>query len=172
MKKLYLNNWNVNAAKILDEIDRQVKELGGEPATEEGFGEFYFEKEFIEVEAKDGSTLISKHADVFGVYTKFVLGNMYYYIELDDNPFMDFFFTKANRNYKWNNRYGAVLPKNLFKYNEYQLYTDEQIKETAKTILDWALQARENNIFDDKRVFGKLITESEWKAKQNKKEVK
>lgn len=172
MKKLYLSNWSVNATKILDEIDRQVKELGGEPATEEGFGEFYFEKEFIEVEAKDGSTFISKHADVFGVYTEFVLGNMYYYIELDDNPFMDFFFTKANRNYKWNNRYGAVLPKNLFKYNEYQLYTDEQIKETAKTILDWALQARENNIFDDKRVFGKLITESEWKAKQNKKEVK
>lgn len=55
--------------------------------------------------------------------------------------------------------------------NEFQLYTDEQIKETAKAILDWALQARENNICsNDKRVFGKLITESEWKSKQ--KEVK
>lgn len=171
MKKLYLNNWNVNATKILDEIDRQVKELGGEPAAESGIEEYYFAKEPIEVEAKDGSTFISKHADVFGVYTHFVIGNMYYYIELDDNPFMDYYFTKANRYYKWNNRYGATLPKNLFKYNEFQLYTDEQIKETAKTILDWALQARENNICrDDKRVFGKLITESEWKSKQ--KEVK
>lgn len=171
MKKLYLSNWNVNATKILDEIDRQVKELGGEPASQIGFEEYYFAKEPIEVEAKDGSTFISKHADVFGVYTKFVIGNMYYYIELDDNPFMDFYFTKANRDYKWNNRYGAILPKNLFKYNEFQLYTDEQIKETAKAILDWAFEARENNICrDDKRVFGKLITESEWKAKQ--KEVK
>ena len=95
-----------------------------------------------------------------------VIGNMYYYIGLNDNPFMDFDFTKANRDYKWNNRYGAVLPKNLFKYNEFQLYTDEQIKETAKEILDWTLQARENNIYNDKRVFGKLITESEWKSKQ------
>lgn len=170
MKKLYLNNWNVNATKILDEIDRQVKELGGEPATEFG-QDYYFTKELVEVEAKDGSTFISKHADVFGVYTKFVIGNMYYYIELDDNPFMDFFFTKANRYYKWNNRFGAILPKNLFKYNEYQLYTDEQIRETAKTILDWAFATKENEIdYADKRVFGKLITESEWKSKQ--KEVK
>ena len=170
MKKLYLNNWNVNATKILDEIDRQVKELGGEPVAEFGH-DYYFAKEPIEVEAKDGSTFISKHADVFGVYTKFVIGNMYYYIELDDNPFMDFAFTKANRDYKWNNRFGSTLPKNLFKYNEFQLYTDEQIKETAKSILDWALQARENNICrNDNRVFGKLITESEWKSKQ--KEVK
>lgn len=170
MKKLYLSNWNVNATKILDEIDRQVKELGGEPAAEIGLEEYYFAKEPIEVEAKDGSTFISKHADVFGVYTHFVIGNMYYYIELDDNSFMDFYFTKANRYYKWNNRYGTTLPKNLFKYNEFQLYTDEQIKETAKAILDWALQARENNIYNDKRVFGRLITESEWKSKQ--KEVK
>lgn len=170
MKKLYLSNWNVNATKILDEIDRQMKELGGELVAEFGH-DYYFAKDFIEVEAKDGSTFISKHADVFGVYTHFVIGNMYYYIELDDNPFMDFYFTKANRDYKWNNRYGAILPKNLFKYNEFQLYTDEQIKETAKAILDWALQARENNICsNDKRVFGKLITESEWKSKQ--KEVK
>ena len=170
MKKLYLNNWNVNATKILDEIDRQVKELGGELASQFGH-DYYFAKEPIEVEAKDGSTFISKHADVFGVYTKFVIGNMYYYIELDDNPFMDFFFTKANRNYKWNNRFGAILPKNLFKYNEFQLYTDEQIKETAKTILDWAFATKENEIdYNDNRVFGKLITESEWKSKQ--KEVK
>ena len=136
-----------------------------------GYVIWYRRKEPIEVEAKDGSTFISKHADVFGVYTKFVIGNMYYYIELDDNPFMDFAFTKANRYYTWNNRYGAILPKNLFKYNEFQLYTDEQIKETAKAILDWAFAARENNICrNDKRVFGKLITESEWKSKQ--KEVK
>lgn len=166
MKKLYLNNWNVNATKILDEIDRQVKELGGEPASQFGH-DYYFAKEPIEVEAKDGSTFISKHADVFGVYTKFVIGNMYYYIELDDNPFMDFFFTKANRNYKWNNRFGTTLPKTLFKYNEYQLYTDEQIKETAKAILDWAFATKENEIdYSDKREFGKLITESEWKSKQ------
>lgn len=170
MKKLYLDNWSVNATKILDEIDRQVKELGGEPAAQFGH-DYYFAKEPIEVEAKDGSTFISKHADVFGVYTKFVIGNMYYYIELDDNPFMDFFFIKANRCYKWNNRFGAILPKNLFKYNEFQLYTDEQIKETAKTILDWVFATKENEIdYKDKRVFGKLITESEWKSKQ--KEVK
>ena len=42
MKKLYLNNWNVNATKILDEIDRQVKELGGEPAAE--IGHEYYQK--------------------------------------------------------------------------------------------------------------------------------
>ena len=170
MKKLYLNNWNVNAAKILDEIDRQVKEMGGEPVAEFGH-DYYFTKEPIEVEAKDGSTFISKHADVFGVCTHFVIENMYYYIELDDNPFMDFAFTKANRDYKWNNRWGRNRPKNWFKYNEYQLYTDEQIKETAKAILDWAFATKENEIdYADKRVFGKLITESEWKSKQ--KEVK
>ena len=51
MKKLYLNNWNVNATKILDEIDRQVKELGGEPAAQFGH-DYYFAKEPIEVEVK------------------------------------------------------------------------------------------------------------------------
>lgn len=43
----------------------------------------------------------------------------------------------------------------------------EQQVEYAKAVLDWALQARENDIcYKDKRVFGKLITESEWKSKQ------
>ncbi len=170
MKKLYLRNWDVNKAKILDEIDRQVRELGGERVAEFGH-DYEWVKEPIEVETNDGSTFISNHANCFDASTKFVVGNMYYYIMLNDNPFMDFAFIKANRDYKWNNRWGINLPKNLFKYNEYQLYTDEQIKETAKVILDWAFATKENEIdYADKRVFGKLITESEWKSKQ--KEVK
>lgn len=131
MKKLYLSNWNVNATKILDEIDRRVKELGGEPASQFGH-DYYFAKEPIEVEAKDGSTFISKHADVFGVYTKFVIGNMYYYIELDDNPFMDFAFTKANRDYKWNNRYGAILPKICSNITNFSYILMNKLKKLQK----------------------------------------
>lgn len=170
MKKLYLANWDVNKAKILDEIDRQVKELGGERVAEFGH-DYEWVKEPIEVEAKDGSVFTSNHANCFDASTKFVIGNMYYYIMLNDNALMDFYFIKANQNYKWNNRFGTNLPHELFKYFEYQLYTDEQVKETAKAILDWAFKAKENEIdYCDKRVFGKLITESEWKSKQ--KEVK
>ena len=63
MKKLYLNNWNVNATKILDEIDRQVKELGGEPAAQFG-NDYYFAKEPVEVEGYDCLTIVDEEGNV------------------------------------------------------------------------------------------------------------
>lgn len=125
-QRLYLNNWNYNAAKILSHLAKIVTDNGGRvtklnsavisnrtrdaaireysdkierytalekvkhnPARENAIREYTAKLERLQ--AVDNNPITVTHT----TYIRFVLNDTMCYYQVDDNPFFDFYFSKA-----------------------------------------------------------------------------
>ena len=97
-------------------------------------------------------------------YLQFVLNGFLYYIQFDDNPFFDFYYTKQPINddltIKDNTIYFEKLPKEeLFIKDYYLNYTKKNLKDTAKNIYNFLVNAKNSRIYkqrNNKKTFHKL----------------
>lgn len=109
-ERLYLDSWGYNAARILSALAVIVENNGGE-IQYSSYGKTY---EITNRSAEANDPIICTHKS----YIKFVYNNDYYYYQLEDNPFFDFYFSKYPiDNGKYDaNRYG-IQDKKEWKFD-------------------------------------------------------
>lgn len=89
-------------------------------------------------------------------YISFVLDNIYYYFEVDDNPFFDFYYRKSpvvNGKVSRDAAGDNATKDWLFDCFLYSGCVQEDIKEAANLIFNWLVQAKNSEVIrDSKRI--------------------
>ena len=130
-ERFYLNPWEFNVCRIMTELDNTIVKNGGRVkrnnrpcVTCDGTG-------FIEV----------KHT----TYINFVLNGYHYYYQIDENPFFDFYYTKApiignkySKEHCLENDTKDWIKDEAF----YTPFTDEKIKNLAQFIFEMLTTAK------------------------------
>lgn len=132
MKKLYLRPWEYNCALLMDAIDKIVIEKGGELKGYYSPGEIYGQQTSFDA-------VKTNHCDALGSHTSFILDGDYYYLELDDNPFFDFFCQKIpveSEEGTSGKFYLDVFPKTSFPRSMYFRYNETDLNEVAHKVFD------------------------------------
>lgn len=123
--------------RSISEHIRELQEVIDRSHKQEVTNEYSRKIEEIKQYQSD-KTVYSNYASCFGCYMSFELYNMYYYLQLDDNPFFDFLISKEfiDNNHIYNNVCDN-LPKEwlediLLSYR----CTDKDIKKAARNIFE------------------------------------
>lgn len=141
-ERLYLNNWQYNIAIIMTELAKIIENEGGR--------------------VKPHPTAIISNRTVLNSdpvrvthtnYITFVYDGFYYYYQVDDNPFFDFYYrkTKLNGNKYSRNVYLEKDKKEwvfdcLFSYE----CTQAERKEIANLIFNYLVSAKESERYREK----------------------
>ncbi len=186
MKKLYLKNWEYNAALILEELKKivennngivktpdqcemvnrslsaairetedRIKELSEkEPGNEKRTAYIKgLKNKLSEYEKIDNTPVVNCFADYH--YIKFRLSNVYFYLDIDSNPFFPFHFNKIMLDN--NNSYtGEYCMEELKKDWLFDCFfragaSKDDIKEAANLIYNNLLQASYSVQYKEKR---------------------
>ena len=115
IKKLYLSNVSYNEYRIIDKLSKLILEKGGAIVSnwmtkQETFLIYNREKKDI-----DNTKIETKCQD----YLSFIIDDDLYYIELDENPFFDFYICKhpINRDLKTSKNYYLGILEKEFIYS-------------------------------------------------------
>lgn len=123
--------------RSISEHLRELQEVVDRSHKQEVINEYLRKIEKIK-QYRSNKTVYSNYASCFGCYMSFELNNIYYYLQLDDNPFFDFLISKEviDDNHIYNNVCDD-LPKEwlediLLSYK----CTNADIKKAARNIFE------------------------------------
>ena len=140
----YLRAWEYNAARIITELANIVNNHGGRV------------KPTYTAIISDRST--EKEAEPITVthtsYISFVLDETYYYYQVDDNPFFEFYYHKTPiKNGKWSRNAGSEADKKEWLYDCFfgSDCGQQDIIEAANLIFNMLCNAPMSKIIRDKR---------------------
>lgn len=182
MEELYLKKYDFNKAIFIDELNKIIKKNGGvfvkdwngseypigleiEPKkiynryiTE---GCFDFEEETAKkLEGKNIPSEIITNSDLS--YTSFILNDIYYYLQIDENPFFDDYIIKKPVEKIENKKYSFISYKNYYMekvtkdlkdiyWKLYNYLTVKQIRNLAKKAFELIKAARLSNIVTERK---------------------
>lgn len=90
-KELYLKPWDYHKSILLDKLEQYIESIGGELCG-------YYTPGIIHLtNHEDGTeyaTRETNHADWSSGYTSFILNGEYFYVQLESNPFLEFYFQR------------------------------------------------------------------------------
>lgn len=140
MKKLYLRNWCFNASVIMSELEQIVLAHGGKLIASYPHASL---KELCDITCGTRHT-INRYGE--WLYLHFVLDGMVYYVQLDDNPFFEFYWNKSLAiSSTTTNHMGYLrpLPKHdIFgEFNYYDPVVDEQLHDIALRLFDYMVES-------------------------------
>ena len=139
-KKLYLTNWDFNIARMLQRLEKIIDDNGGY------FVSYYFtDFDNYELQSRYTNKVIFTH---FKNYMNFVLDDVYYYVEISDNPFFDFTIIKYpldENNYR---HYGEHINKSSWCFDCLLSAdcNDDEIKEIANLFFNEIVTAKNCSI--------------------------
>lgn len=93
-EKLHLTSWGYNAARILSALAVIVENNGGEIQYSSYDKTYELTNRSAEIIEKYGAEANDPIICTHKSYIKFVYNNDYYYYQIEDNPFFDFYFSK------------------------------------------------------------------------------
>lgn len=129
MKKIHLKNYQMNVAKGLSYMLEEIQKEGGYIASS-------YKTKMEKIDLINYETGEKETSGYFGewLFISFVLGNDYYYVQFDNNPFFDDEFQKQPLKGDAISRdvYLSTMP-DFFDYG----MSDEQIKEVVHNLLSW-----------------------------------
>lgn len=130
MKKIYLKSYPMNVAKGLDHLYNEIIKQGGYAISS-------YKKEMEKIELMNYETGKKEKDSYFGdwLFLNFIIDNDAYYIQFDENPFFEDYFSKQPTDGKTISRdvYLEKIDKLFFDYR----MTDEEIEEAAKKLLQY-----------------------------------
>lgn len=163
MKELYLKNYEFNIAIFMDELNKIIKKEGGKLVTDWSGSTYPFSKKIeqtkiynryllkgsFDYEEETAKKLEGKNIPTETItssnlsYTSFIFNNIYYYLQIEDNPLFDDYITKKpvekaeNKNYNfisYKSYYMEKITKELkdIYWKLYNYLTIRQIKNLAK----------------------------------------
>lgn len=167
MKKLYFTTYQFNIAIFINELNKVIKKEGGQFVTDWSGSTYPFSKEsekthvfnrYLTKGCFDYSETMAEKYNNKNIpteyetesnlsYTSFILENVYYYIQIDENPFFDDYIQKKrvepvkDKNYQYISYkayYMGKISKELkaIYWKLYEVLTIAQIKNLAKKALE------------------------------------
>lgn len=191
MEKRYLSNFNYNSALILTELEKIVKENGGKIVStwkhdrrpfavvnrtiletihdlekkKEKFTCFNkifpvdMENKLIEYKTINNDPVTTYYGDF--QYIGFSLNGVYYYYQIDRNPFFDFLYAKTPviNNCIYNNHCTKNDPKEwLFDIFFSCKASDDDRKHAAETIYNMLINSKYTHVYKTTNKMSKLYT--------------
>ena len=188
--RLYLTNWEYNAARVISRLAKMVVENGGrvKPTntaiiTNRTLSGAIREKQalldgcmtaqdrnYTDVRQKHIETITEKLKELKAIkndpitvthtsYISFTLNDMYYYYQVDNNPFFEFFGGKMPVvNGRYNSHTGlredkkAWVTDTMFSCN----FSDSEVNEAAEKVLAWLIGMRPLAASSNDRYMSKL----------------
>ncbi len=159
MKRLYLKGWEFNSYLIINKLAEIVKNNGGKIVTDFPYINTYEKTEIINRNIEENKNEENANANIqvlFKNYINFVLNDFVYYIQLQDNPFLEDYIIKEK----------AVLNNDMYyvKYEHYMenlskdwINNEENIKSYYKTLTPQEIEKLANNLYN--QILNKPISE-------------
>lgn len=112
------------------------------------------QKELEKLEKINNDFKMVKYAGTFGIGLDFVMDNIFYFVEFNENPFFDFYYQKhdiepqGDGSYKQKyNYYLEKLDKNFMdKYDFYDRLSQKSIKKIAANLLTQLKESRNSSM--------------------------
>lgn len=141
-ERLYLRAWEYNAARIITELANIVKNHGGrvKPTDTAIISDISAKKEAEPITVTHTS------------YISFILDDTYYYYQVDDNPFFEFYYSKTPvRNGKYSRDAGLEADKKEWWFNCFfgSNCGQQNITEAANLIFNMLCSAPMSKIIRD-----------------------
>ena len=141
-QRLYLTPWNYNSCRVLGCLAKIVEDNGGDV---EPYKHCMANNRVYE------PTAVAKQ--IYGQsWICFVLDDMYYYIQLDDNPFFEMYIMKTPvvNGKRLRNVYMDELSRDWMYDCLFKVTSDEEAKEIANQLFNIALSAKPSQKYNDK----------------------
>lgn len=150
MKKLYLKVWEFNSYLIINKLAEIVKNNGGKIVTDFPYVNTYEKTEIVNRNIEENENEENANTNIqvlFKNYINFVLNDVVYYIQLQDNPFFEDYIIKEK----------AVLNNDMYyvKYNHYMgnlskdwINNEENIKSYYETLTPKQIEKLANNLYN------------------------
>lgn len=139
-RKLYLNNWEFNIARVLNRLEKVITDNDGYFISyyKDTFDNYTFESRYT-------GKVIKTH---FRNYMTFVIDDTEIYFEIDHNPFFDFHYHKYPLSEKGFRHYGKNLNKNSWCFD--CLFSadcnEDEIKEIANLLFNELMLSKNTSI--------------------------
>lgn len=157
MKKLYLKGWEFNSYLIINKLAEIVKSNGGKIVTDFPYINTYEKTEIVNRDIEENENEENANTIVlFKNYINFVLNDVVYYIQLQDNPFFEDYILKEK----------AFFDNDIYyvKYNHYMeqlsknwIDSEESIKSYYKTLTPQEIEKLANNLYN--QILSKPLSE-------------
>lgn len=137
--KLYLNNWEYNGVRVINALAGLVTENGGRVKN-----------------ANIGTIENRNTGDTQQVnnltYISFILDGIYYYYQIDTNPFFEFYYHKAPiTGDTYNCTYLEEDSKKWCYGDIYSDLTQEDINQRAKMLYDFLTTAKNSKVYKERK---------------------
>lgn len=150
MKKLYLKGWEFNSYLIINKLAEIVKNNGGKIVTDFPFINTYEKTEIVNRDIEKNENEENENTNIqvlFKNYINFVLNDVIYYIQLQDNPFFEDYILKEKATFDDNTYY--------VKYNHYMenlnknwIDNEEDIGSYYETLTPQKIEKLANNLYN------------------------